>query len=46
VQPYVPVGWEDNVEKDLLYSKPTHALLLNRLSHPHFKTLKFFKNVL
>jgi hypothetical protein len=27
----------------LLYSKPTHALLLNTLSHPHFKTLKLFK---
>jgi hypothetical protein len=24
----------------LLYLKPTHALLLNILSHPHFKTLK------
>jgi hypothetical protein len=30
----------------LLYSKPTHALLLNTLSHPHFKTLKLLKNVL
>jgi hypothetical protein len=27
----------------LLYSKPTHALLLNTLSHPHFKTLKLLK---
>jgi hypothetical protein len=29
----------------LLYVKPTHALLLNTLSHPHFKTLKLLKNV-
>jgi hypothetical protein len=29
--------------KQLLYSKPTHALLLNTLSHPHFKTLKLLK---
>jgi hypothetical protein len=27
----------------LLYSKPTHALLLNTLSHPHVKTLKLLK---
>jgi hypothetical protein len=27
----------------LLYSKPSHALLLNTLSHPHFKTLKLLK---
>jgi hypothetical protein len=27
----------------LLYSKPTHALLLNTLLHPHFKTLKLKK---
>jgi hypothetical protein len=33
------------VYKDLLYTKPTHALLLNTLSLPHFKTLKLFKNV-
>jgi hypothetical protein len=30
----------------LLYSKPTHALPLTTLSHPHFKTLKLLKNVL
>jgi hypothetical protein len=30
----------------LLCSKPTHALLLNTLSHPHFKTLELLKNVL
>jgi hypothetical protein len=30
----------------LLYSKPNHALLLNTLSHTHFKTLKLLKNVL
>jgi hypothetical protein len=29
----------------LLYSKPTHALILNTLSHPHFKTLKLLKNI-
>jgi hypothetical protein len=29
----------------LLYLKPTHALLLNTLSHPHFKTLKFKKTL-
>jgi hypothetical protein len=28
----------------LLYLKPTHALLLNTLSHLHFKTLKLFKS--
>jgi hypothetical protein len=28
----------------LLYSKPTHALLLSTLSHLHFKTLKLLKN--
>jgi hypothetical protein len=27
----------------LLYLKPTHTLLLNTLSHPHFKTLKLLK---
>jgi hypothetical protein len=27
----------------LLHSKPTHALPLDTLSHPHFKTLKFLK---
>jgi hypothetical protein len=27
----------------LLYTKPTHAPLLNTLSHPHFKTLKLLK---
>jgi hypothetical protein len=27
----------------LLYLKPTHALVLNILSYPHFKTLKFVK---
>jgi hypothetical protein len=31
---------------NLLYLKPTHALLSNTLSHPHFKTLKLLKNVL
>jgi hypothetical protein len=30
----------------LLYSKPTHALLLNTLSHRHFKTLKLLQNIL
>jgi hypothetical protein len=29
----------------LLYSKPTHAFLLNTLSHPHFKALKLFKKI-
>jgi hypothetical protein len=35
-----------NNEFRLLYSKPTHSLLLNTLSHPHFKTLQLLKNVL
>jgi hypothetical protein len=35
-----------NKEQLLLYLKPTHALPLNTLSHPYFKTLKFLKNVL
>jgi hypothetical protein len=30
----------------LLYLKPIHALILNTLSHPHFKILKLLKNVL
>jgi hypothetical protein len=40
--------WERSKSKalQLLYSRPTHALLLNTLSHPHFKTLKLLKNVL
>jgi hypothetical protein len=29
----------------LLYLKPTHALILNTLSHPHFETLKLFKKM-
>jgi hypothetical protein len=29
-----------------LFKKPTHALLLITLSHPHFKKLKLFLNVL
>jgi hypothetical protein len=28
----------------LLYTKPNHALLLNTLSHPHFKNTKIIKN--
>jgi hypothetical protein len=35
-----------NMFRSLLYSKSTHAILLNTLSHPHFNTLKLLKNVL
>jgi hypothetical protein len=39
-------GFEPFTYIPLLHLKPTHALLSNTLSHPHFKTLKLLKSVL